>query len=102
MTGLLWLMILANTVLMISAVRAVCNRVAADRRHPSPDQVLALRASMGFALAMLGVAVALYVTSDGRRFSIVRDWWHFCSITATFTAWLAIRILQGEPPHGRG
>lgn len=98
--SLFWILILANMLLMVYAVTVVCRRVT-DRRRVSRDRVLALRGAAALAIVLLSLAAMMYLGSDGRRYTIVRDMWHLGSIASAFAAALAIRVLHGDGPRDR-
>lgn len=97
---LLWILVLAQTGVMLYAVTVICRRAKWDRRCPSHDRVMAVRGAMIFALAVLAFALVLYLGSEGKRYTVVRDAWHLGLLAAALTTGIAIRVLAGDGRRG--
>ena len=82
-----------QVAVMLYAVRAVCRE---DQRRPSADRRRALRHMMWWALAVLIVAAVLTAGSEGRRYVLTRDMWHWGLVAAAITTALAVRLLAGD------
>ena len=82
-----------QVLVMLYAVRAVCRE---DQRRPSADRRRALRHMMWWALAVLIVAAVLTAGSEGRRYVLTRDMWHWGLVAAAITTALAVRLLAGD------
>ena len=87
------LVVAVQVAVMIYAVRAVCRE---DQRRPSADRRRALRHMMWWALAVLIVAAVLTAGSEGRRYVLTRDMWHWGLVAAAITTALAVRLLAGD------
>ena len=87
------LVVVVQVLVMLYAVRAVCRE---DQRRPSADRRRALRHMMWWALAVLIVAAVLTAGSEGRRYVLTRDMWHWGLIAAAITTALAVRLLAGD------
>lgn len=83
------------------AVHAICDQIEGDRRRPSQDRIMAVRAAYLFAVAATGYATLLWIGSDGVKFVIVREAFHLGCLASLLVAVLAIRILRGDHPNGR-
>ncbi len=95
-----WLLVLAQIVLMTYSLRAVCAQIGRDRRCPSRDRVIAIRVAYWTAAAVIAAGVVMALTAD-KRYVFVTEWLYMGCVAASFTAALAIRILQGDRPHDR-
>ena len=87
------LVVAVQVAVMIYAVRMVCRE---DQRRPSADRRRALRHMMWWSLAVLIVAAVLTAGSEGRRYVLTRDMWHWGLVAAAITTALAVRLLAGD------
>jgi len=90
-----WLVILTQVVLASYSLRAICWQIGRDRRCPSRDRIMAIRAAYWAAIVTLTVGVVLYATQD-KRYVITTEWLHLGCIAASLVAALAIRTLRGD------
>jgi len=90
-----WLVIVMQVALASYALRAICSQIGRDRRCPSRDRIMAIRAAYWTAMATMAVGAALWLTQD-RRYVITTEWLHLGCIAASVVAALAIRTLQGD------
>ena len=90
-----WLMILAQIALATYSLRVICVQIGRDRRCPSRDRIMAIRAAYWMAIVIIAYGVVMAVTAD-RRYSFVTEWLYVGCIASSFVAALAIRILQGD------
>lgn len=90
-----WLMVLAQIALATYSLRAICAQIGRDRRCPSRDRVMAIRAAYWAAIAALAVGVLMAATAD-KRYVFVAEWIYMGCMAASFVSALAIRILQGD------
>ena len=95
-----WLLVLAQIVLMTYSLRSVCAQIGRDRRCPSRDRVIAIRVAYWTAATVIAAGVVMALTAD-KRYVFVTEWLYMGCVAASFTAALAIRILQGDRPHDR-
>ena len=95
-----WLVILTQVLLASYALRAICRQIGRDRRCPSRDRIIAIRVAYWTAILALVVGVLMAVTAD-KKYVFVTEWLYMGCMAASFTAALAIRILQGDRPHDR-
>lgn len=90
-----WLMVLGQIALMTYALRTICAQIGRDRRCPSRDRIMAIRAAYWTAAVTIVVGIVMAVTAD-KRYTFVTEWIYMGCIAASFVAALAIRILQGD------
>lgn len=90
-----WLLVVAQVLLASYALRAICRQIGRDRRCPSRDRIMAIRAAYWMAIVIIAYGVAMALTAD-KRYSFVTEWLYVGCIASSFVAALAIRILQGD------
>lgn len=90
-----WLMVMVQIALATYSLRAICVQVGRDRRCPSRDRIMAIRAAYWTAILALFVGVLMAVTAD-KRHVFVAEWIYMGCVASSFVAALAIRILQGD------
>ena len=95
-----WLMVMVQIALATYSLRAICVQIGRDRRCPSRDRIIAIRVAYWTAILALVVGVLMAVTAD-KKYVFVTEWLYMGCMAASFTAALAIRILQGDRPHDR-
>ena len=95
-----WLMVIAQVLLATYSLRAICAQIGRDRRCPSRDRIIAIRVAYWTAILAIVVGVLMAVTAD-KKYVFVTEWLYMGCMAASFTAALAIRILQGDRPHDR-
>ena len=86
---------IAQVVLATYSLRVICRQIGNDRRCPSRDRIMAIRAAYWMAIAIMVYGVAMVLTAD-KRYSFVTEWIYVGCIASSFVAALAIRILQGD------
>ena len=95
-----WLMVMVQIALATYSLRAICVQIGRDRRCPSRDRIIAIRVAYWTAILAIVVGVLMAVTAD-KKYVFVTEWLYMGCMAASFTAALAIRILQGDRPHDR-
>ena len=90
-----WLLVITQFALASYALRVICCQIGKDRRCPSQDRIMAIRAAYWMAIVIIAYGVAMAVTAD-KRYVFVVEWLYVGCIASTFVAALAIRILQGD------
>jgi hypothetical protein len=95
-----WLLVMVQIALATYSLRAICVQIGRDRRCPSRDRIIAIRVAYWTAILALVVGVLMAVTAD-KKYVFVTEWLYMGCMAASFTAALAIRILQGDRPHDR-
>ncbi len=90
------LLVIAQIGLAAYALRSVCAQIGRDRRCPSHNRVMALRAAYWSATGVMLYALIMWGTSDGHRYVIVMDWVAMGCLASSLVAALAIRMLQGD------
>ena len=90
-----WLMVIAQVLLATYSLRAICAQIGRDRRCPSRDRVMAIRAAYWTAMLALFVGVVMAVTAD-KKYVFVTEWLYMGCMAASFVSALAIRTLQGH------
>lgn len=90
-----WLLVVTQAALASYALRVICRQIGRDRRCPSQDRIMAIRAAYWTAIVILAYGVAMAVMAD-KRYSFVSEWLYMGCIASSFVAALAIRILQGD------
>jgi len=90
-----WLLVVAQLGLATYALRTICAQIGRDRRCPSRDRIMAIRAAYWTAAVTIVVGIVMAVTAD-KRYTFVTEWIYMGCIAASFVAALAIRILQGD------
>lgn len=88
-------LVLAQAALATYAMRVICRQIGRDRRCPSRDRIMAIRAAYWTATLTLAAGVVLWATQD-RRYVITTDWLALGCIASSVVAALAIRILRGD------
>lgn len=95
-----WLLVMVQIALATYSLRAICVQIGRDRRCPSRDRIIAIRVAYWTAILAIVVGVLMAVTAD-KKYVFVTEWLYMGCMAASFTAALAIRILQGDRPHDR-
>ena len=95
-----WLMVMVQIARATYSLRAICVQIGRDRRCPSRDRIIAIRVAYWTAILAIVVGVLMAVTAD-KKYVFVTEWLYMGCMAASFTAALAIRILQGDRPHDR-
>lgn len=90
-----WLLVMVQIALATYSLRAICVQIGRDRRCPSRDRIIAIRVAYWTAILALVVGVLMAVTAD-KKYVFVTEWLYMGCMAASFTAALAIRILQGD------
>ena len=90
-----WALVIAQMLLATYSLRVICRQVGRDRRCPSRDRIMAIRAAYWAAIVILAYGVAMALTAD-KRYSFVTEWIYMGCMAASFVSALAIRILQGD------
>lgn len=90
-----WLMMIAQVLLATYSLRVICRQIGRDRRCPSRDRIMAIRAAYWAAIAILAYGAAMALTAD-KRYVVVTEWVYLGCMVASFVSALAIRILQGD------
>ena len=68
-----WLLIIVQMALATYSLRVICRQIGNDRRCPSSDRIMAIRAAYWAAIAILVYGVAMALTAD-KRYSFVTEW----------------------------
>ena len=90
-----WVMTLVQIALATYSLRVICRQIGSDRRCPSRDRIMAIRAAYWAAISILAYGVVMALTAD-KRYSFVTEWIYMGCMAASFVSALAIRILQGD------
>jgi hypothetical protein len=90
-----WLLVVTQLALATYSLRVICRQIGRDRRCPSRDRIMAIRAAYWTAIAILVYGSVMALTAD-KRYSFVTEWIYMGCMASSFVSALAIRILRGD------